>query len=104
MFGFTSGSRSHTIIVVSTYGLGIVLICMVGGFVPSLVAGRLITDIGWRRVAFCAGIAAAEFYVGIQPTGYDQWDAYAAMWYGGGAVIGWIAGFGVVALAGRDGR
>jgi hypothetical protein len=40
-------------------------------------------------------------YVGIQPRGYDRWDAFAAIVFGGAALIGWTSGFGVAALARR---
>jgi hypothetical protein len=89
---------------VSSYGLGIVLICAVVALLASFVVASRISDPSWRRVIFFAGIAAAVFFVGIQPQGYDQWDAYAATWYSGGALLGWFAGFGVATLSrGRHG-
>jgi uncharacterized membrane protein len=80
---------------VSSYGFAIVLICLVGGWTLSLAVSFLITDPPWRRVAFFTGIAVASVYVLIQPTGYDRWDAYVAAWYSGGAVAGWLVGFGI---------
>jgi hypothetical protein len=85
----------------SSYGLGIVLICALSGLVLSLVIVFVVEDANWRRVIFSVGLAAAVFYVAIQDRGYDEWDAYAAVWYSGGAVIGWLAGFGVGATRGR---
>lgn len=69
-------------------GLTVVLACMVGGLVLGLILALVTSDPGWRKVLFCSGIAVAVVYVGIQPRGYDRWDAYVAIWLSAGACDG----------------
>jgi hypothetical protein len=85
---------------VSTYEL-ILLVCITAGFLLALLLAFAVSERGWRRVTFALGFAVEIVYVGIQPRGYDRWDAFAAIVFGGAVLIGWTAGFGVAALARR---
>jgi hypothetical protein len=82
-------------------GFAIGLICATSAFMLSLAVCLRMSDPGWRRVIFSVGVAVAVLYIGIQPRGYDRWDAFAAIFYGGGALLGWFAGFGVATVRKR---
>jgi hypothetical protein len=90
------------IVPVSGYGLGIVVICAVAGFVLSGVIASVVTGSTWRLVIFCVGVAAAVVCVGIEPRAYDDSDALAAIFYSSGALLGWVVGFGISIFVRRD--
>jgi hypothetical protein len=76
---------------------------MVGGMVLALPIAFLLRNAAWRRAFYLVGVAAAVIYFLAQSRGYDQWDAYEALWYGGGAAVGWSVGFVIVAITRRHG-
>jgi hypothetical protein len=87
--------------VLSPYGLAIVVVCRAVGFALSLLVLGLVSNPQRRAAIFVVGLTAAVVYVFTRPTGYDRWDRFVAIWYAGGALIGWIVGFLLGARSGR---
>ena len=92
---WTACLKGHTMCVMSDYGWSIVEVCMVCGFAASIVVTLLFRNSAWRLGIYLAGMVGVVVYIAIQPTGYDEWDRFEAIFFGGGAFIGWTVGYGV---------